>query len=843
MFLTKKHLYEKELDFLEKLELTYEKYKHQLDEYDKVNIFLLSKFIINNERVYQVIFHPTGISLLFIASIVVPIMMLKNDIKEALKNITELLKPGDKVKLDGCLGEYLGIKNITSDALGNQQQLSIRFSNIDMYIPIERAWRLYKYEGSAKRLNKYIYRPNTKLAKAKDYLCELLDLDETDIPPVVKSKTLIVCDRHIVLNNLTKLFFGKIPFTNVLPSGYFKNKDDFERIGTDPLQRRPVVCFTGNMGVAQEIIEQDPDIKSVIIYGTRKLKGYYVFLSEMQRKLLNITILSDIKDVDLEATENLLSQSFELYSWTPDQIKSLSIEESNPIIDNQFARGRKILQSLANSNCTIVETEPQEDSIIEEIKSRLEKLRKAHFESEFKIPFISKSYAILTYLRSMPIPLNEQQELFYNTTLLELEELRIQMFTAVNIETFKDFEFVITNLKGLLKYHREFHPKNQSFLDLVSKLKQNDCIVVSRNNQKEAMKEWLRDNFFRIQPHVLSLNEFSNSKRFFRKAVFPGWYGDKHTRLFFSSCSDEQHMILYPFELRWYKASKDRFSHYIDKNSRNKILNNLQYEPEPEYDEADLETYIARAFEPNGYLINSGNKVQNGEASPTAEAYFVEFEEDYVAFLLEGYNCRCLSSEEEDVTKKKVTELNTQDTLIFIKDSSEDIFEKLVETVVDSDSEIKGQVLLSGLWRISLKEYKDNNCYNYENIRKLLEMQGVSRVTATIKSWIQDDSYIGPGDDAIRAIAEMTGHRELMDKLEEVIIACKRIRSLHIQLGRYLAQSVISSFTADSISQTDKMLQKISDDLSEYAQTVSVKRVSKEKFTVPIGKINRLLDK
>ncbi|CCO08065.1 DrmE family protein [Desulforamulus hydrothermalis] len=823
-----------ELAFLEKLDLTFDRYKHKFDEYDKANSYLFSRFALFNEPVYQLILHSTGVSLMLIASVVVPLIMLKKDIKdikEASRNVTEYLKTGDKVKLDGCLGEFLGI---------SEQKLKIRFKDTVIYIPFERAWRLNKYEGKAKRVNKYIHRPNPKVAKAKDYLCELLNLDETELPPVVKSKTLIVCDKHAVCNNLTNICFGNIPFTNILPAGYYNKKDEFERIGSDPLQRMPVVCFTASMGNAIEMIQNDPDIKSVVIYKTQKLKGHFTSLRELQKRLNNIIVLGDISDIDFDDIGYFLSLNFRIHSWTPEELGKLTLAEPSPS-NNHFTRSRRVLKALVNQKCHIVNTQALEENIIEDIKHRLEKIRKSHFESDFKVPFISKSYSLLTYLRTMPLLLSEEQYAFCQTTVNQLEELKTEMFMAVNKLTFNDFGFVIEGLKSLINFYTKYHSKHRTFTDLVKTLNYNDCIVVNKDNQKEILRRWLKANCFNCRPQIISLNEFKTTKSFFNKAIFSGWFGEKHTRIFLNPSSNEQYLILYPFEEKWFRASQERLNNKLKKVSCNLTGQNVKHELQAEED--DMDTYIGNALNSLGYISNTASKLQVGEVNPTTEAYFVEFEEEYVAFLTDGYNCRCLSEEEENVIKKKVKELNTNDNLIFIKDSSEDIFEKLVKTVEESNPHIKELVLLSGLWRTALQEFKAKTRYSYENIQKLLKKHGVSRVTATIKSWINDESCIGPEDDAIRAITLMTGHQELLVKTEEVITACKKIRALHVQLGRYLARSVISSLMANSINQEDDMLQKITDDLTKYVQTVTVKRISKEKFIVPVGRTNRLLDK
>ncbi len=149
---------------------------------------------------------------------------------------------------------------------------------------------------------------------------------------------------------------------------------------------------------------------------------------------------------------------------------------------------------------------------------------------------------------------------------------------------------------------------------------------------------------------------------------------------------------------------------------------------------------------------------------------------------------------------------------------------------------------MAELWKHAFLRYMrihDLSCWEFQ---QRLSQVRVERTVATIRTWGRKDC-IGPEDDALRAIAEITQDPELNARLDDVLAACRQIRSLHIGLGRYLARAIVSSTASDLLPEEEAVLQRVSSDLSTHAEVVTVREIATKKVNVPLNRTNRLLNK
>jgi hypothetical protein len=179
--------------------------------------------------------------------------------------------------------------------------------------------------------------------------------------------------------------------------------------------------------------------------------------------------------------------------------------------------------------------------------------------------------------------------------------------------------------------------------------------------------------------------------------------------------------------------------------------------------------------------------------------------------------------------------------MIFVKDSTVDMLSKLARMAKEQDPTTRELARLAEIWRSAFVDHLDSHALTLAEFQEQLRLVGVERDVTTIGTWRKKDC-IGPEEDAIRGIAQLTGDRELNDNLDQVLEACQRIRGLHITLGRYLARSVVASIAGEVVVEEDPVLHRITDDLTKHAELATVRRISHREVSVPAGKANRLLD-
>lgn len=830
-----------EISFLERINLVVEGENYAFDDFALKNAQLVMENLLQQYYNRLVILHPTGMLLTNLVCTIIPLALAKNDVENVSRNITDHLHVGDKVQVGGCLGEV----NRFTEEYG-RQYIVIKFNNMMDFVPFERAWGLQKYEGSAVNLHNFKPKQN-KVNKQKAALCDILDLEEEEFPPILFSKTLIVSEKQQYINNIGKLNLNGSSHTSVFPTGYYKDSKHFDRVGSDQLQRRPIICVVSSLQVASAMVETDPSIKVVIVNNLKKLRGNYIYLDRIQSRVTNLVILQEIHKFEEDDIDKLVNMGFNVFHWSKENLKNLNLT-FNPAANlrNQIGRSQRTLYSIANPSNNMILIEDDVSNLIKQVDFELKKVRNADFESEYKVQFIARCYDVLLSLRSIPIPLNE---LFSFSNILDylgklsqdLQDLYVNLSFATYGDTLKSIGNAVEVIKNLVQLHCERHPKYGAFT-MIDQLGVNDCVVVPKNKHKDIINKWLINRRgLRHGILVLTITEFSSVNRFFSTVLFTGWFGQKHAKVLLTPMATKQQFLLYPYEYEWMERNECWIKNYLKKFS---LDDSVEFEGQTtQENDYDLDEYLRKMVSSSQSFYQKLHSKDFDDQGAIVDCYYVEFEEDYYAFLTDGYNCRCLDKDGEIVVKKKVNELQVGDTLIFIKDSSEDVFEKLVKLVESSSPNIREQVILSQLWRVALTDYKDKNGYGYETIQNKLEKAGLKRVATTIKLWLYDETQIGPDDDGIRAIAKLTGNFELESKIEQVMAACSQIRALHVQLGRYLAQSISCSVVGSNLSKEDHMLQKLTQDLSHYALSVIVRAIASEKTTIPSNKVNVLLEK
>jgi hypothetical protein len=831
----------------DRLNLSYKDFKLNFDRYDKYAMYLSYLSFTHNDSTFssrQVILHPTGLYLTMIYAATLPILMLKSDIENASNDMTKILMENDKVKYNGCLGEYLGIETIDSAALGGEvKRIVIAFNDTKVFLPIENAWKINKYEGEAVNLNNYKAKSNHKLEMSKNIIAQILDLNEKEIPLVAKSKILIVMDKKYLSTIFSDLFLNDMPLSSVFPVGYHVTTKKFDRIGVDTLQRKPMIVFVSNLATAEDIACSDNDVNIMLIYGIKKIKQNFVNLDNLasNTRIKNISIILDTHEFDSDELAGLKSMGFKFNTILPENICKTEVHKlyNN---DNFFSKNKVAFEMLSQLKVEVIEVENETEQIILNINKTLSEIRRAHFESENKLTFIKKAYKILHHLKIFPVPLTFQEGFeIYNEIMQapeDLEDLLLGMYTNVEKEFFLEMKQMVNEVRNLINFHLECHPKERIFLDLtISEDNHNVYVIIANTNQKEILKQILKNK----QINCLTLNELMNSNELIENAIFTGWYGKKTAKILLKAGIKKLSFICYKYEKDWLT---------INQSEQQRALKNLK-DTDLQQDSISLKeehsgTEDYWTFEQD--LLNIINDFSlsdisgsfgNNEPVGKVDAYPVEFEEDWIAFLSEGYRCRCIDREDEAIIIKRLPELEEGDEVIFVKDSSEDIFDRVIEKVKETSPEINEQMNLTRLWKNALATYKNLFGYSYVDIQTHLNNKGCKRTTQTIRWWLTDDC-IGPEDDVLDVIAKMVGDTELNEKLEMVKQACRKVRNLHVQIGRYLAQAIISSLADND---ENKFFKGITEDLTNHAQTAVVKKIHITSVNVPWSKTNKLIFK
>ncbi len=827
------------LSFVKELDLSYNGELYPLTDYDIHNVGVVCDSICGDGG-DQVILGPSSLVTLLLGSVVGAIASLDQRIRSQSEAMHKSLKPGDNVMLDGKYGEFLGVGSYEGGTYRLEPKLKIKFAqDMILGINIDQAWRLVKATPSRRRLDRYDKQVEQSTAPLF-VLKNLLKFPRHQIPPVLKVKLPVVMAKRHVMEHYPNLSIGGFECAAVLPAAYFTQENRYERIGKDPLGREPVICFASELEVAAAITRNQPGAAGLLVGDPRKLKGNLSRIRDLQGIGKPTVVVSEVPRIETEDLGKLAVLGFHIQSWTPSAIKK-AYRPTKMILErtqaDPFVRRDKILRNAARAASSIVAVESPIGEHLGLVLEKMHFLSKHMTQSNDFRHFFGIAYSFLMGRICLPLPL-EQIKLLghgYDVYLEQLHRLFVLLYTRASPEAALLLQKIFQGILDCCENHKNFHPKHEVFRESVEQLKAQDCVITRNAVEARILTRWLGPS---RDVRVFSLQQALKSDKSVRNCLTLGWYGRSHAKLRYSGFCERDTVIGYSFE----RERKNTGLKHMQRQ-----LKQLSSAAKPSVTGESLEAAfdfeeVMRKLMSHWELSLPVQDLEDVENSQAVDGIPVMFEEDYVAVLAPGYNCRCLDEDKERIVVKKVSEIRRGDLLVFVKDSSDDIFDKLTDAIKERSPRLLQQVCLSQLWKRVLVDYFETNQVSLKAFQKCLRGLGVKRTLSAIRAWSGEDC-IGPEDDALKAIAHIVNDAELTERLEDVIRACRRIRALHITLGRYLAKAIVSSAVSGASFGDDQVLTEVADDLSFYAEVVTVLEIGSEFVKVPSGQVNRLLDK
>jgi hypothetical protein len=842
-------------------------------EYDYINTYMVYNMINNENLNNLVLIHPTGKSIISILSTILAVGLYKYNLENSNYDLKDKLSPGDFVKVDGCLSKFKGFMERDFNYLDNQSVYCIiEFANNDTtYFPEKKWWKIKKYDGNATRLEKHKKRDDDSYL-AEDILAEIFEIDKKDILKFEKNQLLLVDDKNFLMDEFKNIKVNDIEFSRLFPSGYYKNKNEFERLPGDPYQRKPFINFTSNLYIAEELIMNNKNINTIIINGYNKIQGYYSTILNLleSSKVKNIIVLMDPKNKD--KYYDLKNLGFKSWIWTEKDVKEIHkkeniLEHRNTCyyyksIKNMFFRSKELIDVKLPDECNILRRD---------VLNLLENLKNESVESAYINKYFKFAYGLLLHLQTMPFPLENNviqiSELALNINLnpdimIERMENLIDKIigTSLGNEYKSKLQEVVIKLD---KYKFYFKTENLKLNKIYKSIKNKDknesiVILVRRTGYISILKDILKEKgLLKDEISILTFKNI-NKEINYDKIIITCWPGYKKVKpLFYKGIADKIIFLLYNFEIDDYylnainsiesqierdRSIKERIeipilSELINKdNGEDDTLNKL--------DLVDNINKIITSF--NDYSLPVDYTTSTDNKNEKIKAYPVIFENgEFLAFLTENYSARLLERNEEKILKRNIKDLRDGDEIIFTRDSKDDIFTALNNELEEKDNEIHEMRELAGRWRETLIEL-NNSEYSLEFIKTLLEEKGFNYNIMTIKNWINSDDIIGPREyDVIDAIAEIADDKKLKMKSKEIKRAISRIRSIHNKLGRYLAKSIVRSVVDDNKeNEINQFLKEsnISSDYSRYAVVVEITEIYDKPKSVDRSKTNILIE-
>jgi len=853
----------KEISFINNLEWSDEIGICLNTTYDYINAYLIYN-LISNYKEYNnlIILHPTGKDTIAPVIVLAALATFEYNLNNINYSLKEQLTPGDRVKVHGTLGEFLGFEENEYCA---GKICRIQFAeNLCISFPETSWWKIRKYHGNASRLEKYKKKDDSY--EDEKALSNIYDCEPQDIRLHENNQILIVDNKNFIESKLRKLEINSQKFTAIFPTGYYASANEYSRLPGDKYQREPFINLSSNLYTASNLLRNKDTIETLIINGYDKIKHYRTDIDRVKNRKLASNIILLFNPEDYSQIDFFENMGFDFWAWTYEDIKNFhddSNYEDFAAQDNFYYNSQENLYRL-NYCQEVVELDDEIKNLRRKILKILDEVKINIRDDESSNKFITIAYSILYDMQTICFSVDHMEEYKENNyklnikrTMEMLEELK-QEIIGSSIEM--EFEQKLNELiKKVYRYINYFQKKNLKLQKLINKAKnsnKNTAIILRKKSYIQVLEDIFKENNIYSNISFITIRDLKNNINF-EEIIITGWLGYKNIRkLFYEGFSESLHFILYDFEYENYYSKgikgihkeinqlrQKRVEVSLFQNKKDKIensgLSNIN-DYDPFYDE------IEKLYK-KSYLIDSHKRNKNSyESENIVKAFPVLFEEGaYHAYLTINYKARKLDRNKEKIYRVPVKDIKKGDEIVFTVNSREDIFSKLLSKIEEQDEEVARLRELSEYWQKALIEYKSQGISLNLLVEKFEEM-GYNYSRMTIKNWLKSEQIIGPRNlNVIDSIVKLTGDEVLSNNIEDVKHAIKSLRSLHNKLGKYLAQTIVRSLVVEDVdSHIKNLLEKInlSESLSSYAEVVEITHKSNEYKLIEAYKTNKLIE-
>lgn len=784
------------------------------------------------------------------------------------KNILDIISNNEKVCYKGDIYIYGGISEFNKikyiKLKGNK--------GLIRNIPLENAFEITVYNGTSSRINKskdFLVGTNI----TKKFIADIYNCDVNKLNGFINSSTLFVMrGKEKLLDIIESIEFHydnkKIPFTELFPVGYWSSEENC-LIVKNRIKEDLLFNVASNISTALDLIINDENISNIIVIGDKSYKD------SLETEIRRINLYSRIKKLILvgswENTKNFnyfisKDNEFDNYAVT----KDLLLSNINFYNNNEFQtkssiqeKNYKLIQNMIDKRVIIqdVGDELRIGTSILKVTGYLKSLCVYGESNDEILQFIKTSYHICNKLEYTIIPFIYCNSNYENINI-KVERLKMvcRSFDKTRVE-YGLMESIIEIIDEMLIKLNRNNNKFEELKKIIKASRSKTTLLIKNKVEIKDIERYLMmqrmNNLVKVVEYKKNIDILS-----FDNIIMPFYQEDLN--IFTSNYLKEVYVICYEREKHKYKRDMK-----VNKIVINDIYKNNKLECDDEYEDLELnnsndtkEEFIITDDETINDIIeanwirlitsqqgNYSNKSFNVAKSLAKKIVF--FKDGKYAFVSENYMVNSVDRVKNDISIKKIEDIDYGDELIFVvntitdkNDIVKDTIDRLLEHI-EFQKKYKKYFDNNLLWKDSLIKYMKNNLLDEKDISNNFKIHGYNITAIAIKNWL-NGSIIGPQNlEHLKVIAMIIKNKTLSEKIDEVIASCKQVRSIQIQIRKAIARMIINSVVSGQNSDFNmyRYVKEAIGDLSSYAyigDVISIKDIEQE---IPIQNINRVIER
>lgn len=829
-------------ELIQKLQYSYtgQHEAHSLPLPLKDSLQLISDFFASNTTNKLCLVFPSKEYSAQWLSVPTVLFLVENDYHKYKEEIFESYrqyKLGDKLKLNGdAIVEWAGIRsNSVAFKAGKEPNIAVFTIDITQSIKLQRTEQTRQL-STLKRVK------NALPGKIITPTDELLEINTYGNKEFMKNKICLVSKFKSYDDSIEDIAMNLAS----LPE-YFQGGKIDENGAADI--NSPLLISNNLSTLALYVTLSSGSVSKIIIDGFATIQERGTDFSDIDVKNIPTILITDLSEI--ESFETIGNYGFEFFNFTKE-----NLQLDHPANLSPFHSFEKKLRKYISFN---VVKEICQDAELEATTQKIHSIEKD--ESNNDLTTLKISLIQLTNLvsRIAHIPTSEEVSVLDSKiNSIETLFLRCRMWLG---DSHKLIEESISLLKSVIEKFATQPSVKCARLKTLMNSKQYHFIICSTEEEAKALDDSLPAHT--QKPRVISVADVNDkllsSKP--QKAILTGWAKSNNiNRILSSFLFSELTVLFYQFENKYYNSLQRRNRQYSENIKATINSKGIRSETDSSKRKGFGDLYsgdevVETTSESSFDILEFEFKLDNAQYSKYAakgnlidsiKAKRIVFESDFFIYTTESHKFLVINElierkgEKASLHRRKVESLQTGDVIALIN-TDRDILVELVEKNTNT-KELAAVKQWTELWKNLLKEYYASIGGDFKKLVEDLRKYDCKKHEVTIRTWLQDESRIGPDDNAdLISIALLTNSDLLNDNINTVREAIRKMTGWRMKASDFITDKIkaqIHEFADSSI-----INKKISVEGLGSVIVLKVIEVSNVWENIDVRYVNRLLQK
>lgn len=829
-------------DLIQKLQYSYagQNEAHSLPLPLKDSLKLITDFFASNTTNKLCLVFPTKEYSAQWLSVPTALFLIENDYTEYKEEIFESYRQynlGDKLKLNGdAIVEWGGIRNNSvAFKAGKEPNIATFTIDITQSIKLQRTEQTRQL-SSLKRVKQAL--PG-KIITPTD---ELLEINTYGNKEFMKNKICLVSKFKSYDDSIEDIAMNLASLPEYFQSG------KIDENGAADINS-PLLISNNLSTLALYVTLSSSSVSKIIIDGFSTIQERGTDFSDIDVKNIPTILITDLSEI--ESFETIGNYGFEFFNFTKENLKLDHSANLSP-----FHSFEKKLRKYISFN---VVKEICHDAELETTTQKIHSIEKD--ESNNDLTSLKISLIQLTNLVSRVAHLPTTEEIsVLNSKINSIETLflRCRMWLG---DSHKPIEESISLLKSVIARFATQPSEKCARLKTLMSSKQYDYIICSTEEEAKALDDSLPAHI--QKPRVISVADVNDkllsSKP--QKAILTGWAKSNNiNRILSSFLFSELTVLFYQFENKYYNSLQRRNKQYSENIKATINSKGIRSETDSAKRKGFGDLYsgdeVSETTSESSFdILDFEFKLDNAQYSRYAakgnlidsiKAKRIVFESDFFIYTTESHKFLVINElierkgERANLHRRKIESLQTGDVIALIN-TDRDILVELVEKNTNT-KELASVKQWTELWKNLLREYYASIGSDFKKLVEELRKSDCKKHEVTIRTWLQDESRIGPDDDAdLISIALLTNSDLLSDNVKKVRDSITKMKGWRHNASDF----IISKIKAQIHEYADSSLinKQISIEGLGSVSVLKVIEISNVWENIDVRYVNRLLQK